>query len=465
MAKLETYSVTDYVAKQFRRLFNIFSRSDDNGLPGDGTTDEGDLFKTWFASVSDLKLWLGSGSHKSTTNAKPTRKNAFLQVSPSATMLTGTGDGNRLNLQNFIPYQAAPLWSNDLYSMSVGDEWKGYKNFFMRAAYATSNVVRGGASTDVYGPAVVALFGGADAAVASSATWALNIVGYANASGAVSIAQETDVGVQASGGLAYGNVIVAAGSYKSQNAIQIQANNSSAGFTDGMVFNFRSTTSINPADGTTITTDIQPVDRYLFKVDDGLICDNFFYAPSAKANLNEIALPSFRVSATPTPGGSGEWQYVLVKGSGTGNPSIEARSTDGTTISNLNLYSAGAGAIQFLTGSTAAIQVTIRDTAGATDRISLTGGSGDVAIGTTGSSTNSSVSISGKGNGGVKLRDGAGTARITISTSGVGFFGATPAGQQTAPTALATDGSATSAQIATAVNQIRTALINLGLTA
>lgn len=56
-----------------------------------------------------------------------------------------------------------------------------------------------------------------------------------------------------------------------------------------------------------------------------------------------------------------------------------------------------------------------------------------------------------------------GVLKHEFTASGMGFNAATPVGKQTLSAALATDGSATNANIATAINAIRTALINYGL--
>jgi hypothetical protein len=51
------------------------------------------------------------------------------------------------------------------------------------------------------------------------------------------------------------------------------------------------------------------------------------------------------------------------------------------------------------------------------------------------------------------------------ATDKVGFFGATPVVQQTAPAALTTTSSTVASSVSVAVGEIRTALVNLGLMA
>lgn len=114
------------------------------------------------------------------------------------------------------------------------------------------------------------------------------------------------------------------------------------------------------------------------------------------------------------------------------------------------------------TGTTS--QVEIKHTAGATDYLTLTGGTGGTTvIGVDGATANGNVLIRGKGTGGVILRDGGGSTRFALNTTGVGFNGSAAVGKCTLAAALPTDGSATNAAIATALNTQRTCLINYGL--
>jgi hypothetical protein len=53
--------------------------------------------------------------------------------------------------------------------------------------------------------------------------------------------------------------------------------------------------------------------------------------------------------------------------------------------------------------------------------------------------------------------------RLELNNTGIGFFGATPVARPTVGAALSTGGSETNTNLATRINEIRTALINLGL--
>jgi hypothetical protein len=80
-----------------------------------------------------------------------------------------------------------------------------------------------------------------------------------------------------------------------------------------------------------------------------------------------------------------------------------------------------------------------------------------------GADTNSSLQLRGKGTGGAILLDGGSVKKIEVNSTGVGFFAATPVAKQTVSAALVTDGTATNAAMATAINALRTALLNYGL--
>lgn len=63
----------------------------------------------------------------------------------------------------------------------------------------------------------------------------------------------------------------------------------------------------------------------------------------------------------------------------------------------------------------------------------------------------------------VLIRSGDNTSKIRANNTGLGFYGTAPIAKPTFAAALPTDGSATSAQLATAFNSLRTALTSLGL--
>lgn len=65
----------------------------------------------------------------------------------------------------------------------------------------------------------------------------------------------------------------------------------------------------------------------------------------------------------------------------------------------------------------------------------------------------------------IQLSKGTGTQIGTETTQKLGFFAATPVSQQSAPSAQTVVGTDTDASARTAINTLRTALINLGLIA
>jgi hypothetical protein len=151
----------------------------------------------------------------------------------------------------------------------------------------------------------------------------------------------------------------------------------------------------------------------------------------------------------------------------TGNPAVQGTGSDtnvgvdlvGQNRAQFNIYGyskvrlmarfADVGAL-----TTAASNILIFNTTDA-------GASPYVKAG--GSDTNSSVAVEGKGTGGFIARDGAAAIKFQMNTTGIGFFNTTPVAKQTISAALSTGGAETNTNIATAINAIRTALINYGL--
>lgn len=122
----------------------------------------------------------------------------------------------------------------------------------------------------------------------------------------------------------------------------------------------------------------------------------------------------------------------------------------------------GVFSVDRLTSGTTT-QAEVKHTAGATDWPILTGAAGAATIGVGGSSPNANVVVTGKGTGGVVLRDGGSSLRVQANTTGVGFNAATPIAKCSLAAALPTDGTASNTALATALNTQRACLINYGL--
>ena len=151
----------------------------------------------------------------------------------------------------------------------------------------------------------------------------------------------------------------------------------------------------------------------------------------------------------------------------TGNPSIQGTGSD----TNVGVDLVGQNRAQFNIYGYAKTRLMARFA----DVGSLTTSASNVLIFNTtdagaspyvkagGTDTNSSVGVEGKGTGGFVARDGAAAKKFECNTTGVGFFNATPVAKQTLSAALSTGGSETNTNLATAINSIRTALVNYGL--
>lgn len=85
--------------------------------------------------------------------------------------------------------------------------------------------------------------------------------------------------------------------------------------------------------------------------------------------------------------------------------------------------------------------------------------------GVEGGDANLDVVLRGKGTGGGKAQDGAAASKILWNTTGVAFNGTAPVAKGTVGAALSTGGAETNVNIATRINELRTVLINCGLTA
>ncbi|MBZ9986055.1 hypothetical protein LB572_02975 [Mesorhizobium sp. BH1-1-5] len=156
--------------------------------------------------------------------------------------------------------------------------------------------------------------------------------------------------------------------------------------------------------------------------------------------------------------------YWQLQGSATGQAvTLRAAGTDADIP--LVLLSKGAGTIFFRNQGLNTFQVD--GPAASVNRLAVIAAvtTGSPLLYTSGTDANISGALQGTGTGGWKFLDGAGAKKVEYNTTGVGFFGVAPVAQQAIGAALSTGGAETNTNIATRINQIRTALINLGLAA
>lgn len=135
-----------------------------------------------------------------------------------------------------------------------------------------------------------------------------------------------------------------------------------------------------------------------------------------------------------------------------------------TNIS-LSIQAKGSGSIFLNARSLIAFQ--IDSAASAVNRMAVINAAtaGQPMLYVTGTDANVSGLLQGQGTGGWQFKDGATNKKFEYNTTGIGFFAATPVVKQTVGAALSTGGAETNVNLATRINELRTALINYGLAA
>lgn len=154
------------------------------------------------------------------------------------------------------PYQYTPIETGLTTAGNYNDSTKA--NIFHSSSY-----VRNSGSSPT-----VAIFGEGIADGDNSKTWGGNHVAYANSPTGIAIGNEINFGVLKPGGIAYGNVIVSAGDYPTENYIQVQSNRNQSTPKNGIVFNSWERPPINE-NGTLIKTEGQS-----FTIENGIDLSN-----------------------------------------------------------------------------------------------------------------------------------------------------------------------------------------------
>lgn len=271
----------------------------DFGAIGNGIADDSAAIAAVFDSANSFKE-ITDGNYNLSVDVTPASADMDLKIAPGAT-LSGVG---KLRFSGLIPFQIPPVAAIDMLRKTVGPDYSGFYNVFTRATYSIANTGN---------VAVVSVFGGAEAAVASSSCFGGNFVAYARNATATAIGLEIDVGADVSGGTAYALVLVSSNQFAARNAIQIQSN-TAAQFDDGIKFNFQTTFGC--------------VRKALITASAGYAAsiENILTVAGISATLKEIDIPSFAVGATP---GTGALNRLQVNGATTGNsPSLETTGPD-----------------------------------------------------------------------------------------------------------------------------------------
>lgn len=109
------------------------------------------------------------------------------------------------------------------------------------------------------------------------------------------------------------------------------------------------------------------------------------------------------------------------------SPKLSAQGTDANV--GLEFQAKAAGVIRFLGQGGAAESLRVQFNNSYVNFLTATGGltTAPVVIGAGGSDTNISTSVAGKGTGNAQLTDSAGVVKVAANSTGLGFFGATPA--------------------------------------
>jgi len=139
--------------------------------------------------------------------------------------------------------------------------------------------------------------------------------------------------------------------------------------------------------------------------------------------------------------GAGAVNYIQITNSRTGVlSSIRAKGTD--AAAGLEFSSLTTGTIRFMSHDGAGEHFRIAPASQAVNYTSVKGGTAGVnpALFATGTDTDISLIVRGKGASGVRLEDGGSAAKVEINTTGIGFFAATPVarGALAAPTGTIT---------------------------
>lgn len=394
---------TKNVVQSGSLVFTGFSK--DSVWSGDfpSAANDNSRLSLMMASPPSRKI-IEDGSYSLQSNWQPDR--ADVDISSGADV---SFTGAYPDFRNLIPFQAGPIWSQNLISKTYSADWKGGGNIFQLASYVTSE------TTDLYtnGKNAVAVYGGADSRGAGSSVWGGNFVAYANSPTATSIGIELNCGTLVNGGLSYGLVIASAGNFQPQNAIQVQNNNIASRFLDGIVFRYRELVG-----GITGS-----VFRIVGQGDALSTCENFLKVTSVVATQSEIETPSFLVNATQP----NTVNRLAVRGASTGSPpSLRATGVD--TDVSLNYVSKGAGQHIFTANGIEVLRATA--TVG-TDSLQVAAGTGAAVLSVRGGTADADVVVQGKGTAGVRLRGGDSSVKFRVNTVGIGFYNTNPVAKPT----------------------------------
>lgn len=435
--------VVDAINQRWKRNYTGPAGANWFGVNTNGQSDPTGAINTWIGSGEEY-LFLEKGAYNFPTLIAPAAQDMFFQADPAATF---TGSGT-LSFQNLIPFIGGPTWSEDLNAQTYGSEWGNYQNIFHRAAVIRSTIP---SATISGGCNIVAQFSMGIGDGANSSVWGANIVGYSNNSTATSIGIELDFGCLVAGSTSHGLVIVSEGFAPSTNFIQIQTSNVNAVCKQGILFHNRPSGLISTTSGALLTCD------GLSDTNPAIAAYGINFS-NATFPVAEMMFPSFVVDATRS---GGTTNRIHIQGNTDGSPPVMYVAGDNDANISMVFKPKGTGEFIWTDGAGTNVFRVNGNASGADTYLQTSAGAGSAVLSPNGTNANSNIFIQPKGTGNVTLRDSAGTNRVRVSTTGVGFNGTNPISIPALTGALST---VTDAAAKNVLTSIVNALTNYGLT-
>lgn len=387
---------TGAISRSLTSKLGDISSSMDVGADPTGINDSSTAFSNLFSRTSGY-FYTPSGTYKLGSNFIPTVRDVTYVSDPSV-QYTGTG---KFQFDNILPYQTAPIFASNVYRKTYTTAYDNYQNIFLMAAHAVNSTTSA---------PVVAVYGTGEAASSGGRAFGANFTGFVTANGGRATGVEIDAGYRngATTGHAYGLTMSAGGAVAPDAAIQVQSNNSTSQWGNGLNFSFNSSPGTGAVTGALIRAGSNGGSATV---------GNFLLATSdMSASSAEVDFPSFRVEATPPS----VTNRVSIKGAATGvAPQLKAVGTD--TNVPLNLVSQGNGVIQFTTNGVENFRV---QAAAGVDNLQVGAGTGAASLSARGSSTDVNVVVAPKGAGTIQLNGPTSVSNgltVTGTVSGTGF--------------------------------------------
>ncbi len=219
-----TYSGNGALPWTINGKLDTFATPKDFGALGNGSADDTAAFQLASSNLATSGIFeIPYGNYKINSAITWNSPKVDLTIDPQAAF-----SGSWLfDLGTFIPNQTTPIYSNKLNTQIYNTS--AYGNIFQNATY-----IKQTGSTPAH-----AVFGQGESASGGLA-WGGRFVGVVSDNTAGGIATALAVNPINNGGTdatAYGIIVAARGTAQAENAIQIQCNDATAEFKDGIMFN------------------------------------------------------------------------------------------------------------------------------------------------------------------------------------------------------------------------------------